>query len=379
MIQRLRKLQKSKWIRDFVSESHIDLSNFVYPIFVGEHSIASSKNSFEVFKVSELSKILDKVQNAGVSVVALFPVCPKNLKDHFASYAYNSNNELCKAIKFIKSSYPSIGVMSDIALDPYTIHGHDGILKNDYVDNDETLKYCAKQALTVMEAGSDIIAPSHMMDNKVASLRCLSNDIIIGSYSAKYCSSFYAPFRNTLNNLHPLDKSTYQSDPRNSNQAIISIENDIKQGADFIIIKPSMLYLDIMYRAKVEFNVPIVSATQTTRSGYANSDIELTDTSESFGLPATADLMFAIISNEELEKLGQLMVKQLKNRYNDPSVNKRFMIGVDRGKMKLYDVEDSQQVGITDSGQEELTTPVFDNTRTGVTMFGVRKRQELNF
>jgi len=113
----------------------------------------------------------------------------------------------------------------------------------------------------------------------------------------------------------------------------------------------------------VEFDLPIVSATQTTRGGYANSDVELTDTSESFGLPATADLMFALISTEELEKMGQLMVKQLKNRYNDPGVNKRFMIGVDRGKMKLYDLEQSAQQGITDSGQDDL--PVFDNTTIG--------------
>jgi replicative DNA helicase len=214
--------------------------------------------------------------------------------------------------------------------------------------------------------------PKSMFEQRLAKIKSKTEGrLIIKEYPT--AGAHVGHFKALLNELAL--KRNFSPDIIYIDYLNISASSRIRQGGSVNSYTYIKSIAEELRGLAVEFNVPIVSATQTTRSGYANSDVELTDTSESFGLPATADLMFAIISTEELEKLGQLMVKQLKNRYNDPGVNKRFMIGVDRGKMKLYDVEDSEQVGITDSGQEELTVPVFDNTSFG---FG-RKRGDLQF
>lgn len=256
---RFRRLRKEQWIRDLVCESSISSYDFIYPIFISEEITDQKPYTFKVYRTIDLPAILDKVSEMKIPVIALFHVCNKNLKDEIGSYAYNSKNEIYKAIKFIKKYYPDIGIMSDVALDPYTIHGHDGIIKDNYIDNDESIKYLCRQASLLIEAGSDIIAPSNMMDFRVKSLRELDQNIIIASYGAKYASSFYGPFRNTLGGSNVIDKSSYQIDIRNSNQAISEIENDIKQGADLIIVKPGMPYLDIIQRASHEFRTPIIA------------------------------------------------------------------------------------------------------------------------
>jgi porphobilinogen synthase len=216
------------------------------------------------YTVDKLHIIVKKAVRLKIPMVALFPYTPKFKKNSLGAEALNENNLVCRSIKLIKKNYPEIGIMCDVALDPYTSHGHDGLLVNGRIDNDKTLEILTKQSLLQAEMGCDVIAPSDMMDGRIGVIRKALDkkkfkDVIILSYAAKYASNFYGPFRDAVGSKSRLksDKKTYQMDYRNSNEAFREIGLDIKEGADIVMVKPGMPYLDIISNVKNKFKIPI--------------------------------------------------------------------------------------------------------------------------
>ena len=267
---RLRRLRKSKWIRDLVSESNISYNDLILPIFIrdGRNKIEKIKTMPGVkrYSIDKLPVILKQVQKYKIPMVALFPYTPDNKKDQNGSEALNPENLVCKSLRFIKKNYPDIGLMSDVALDPYTSHGHDGVIIKNKIDNDQTIKVLVKQAILQARMGCDVIAPSDMMDGRIGVIRKALDkkkfhDVSILSYAVKYASSYYGPFRNAVGSKSKLkkDKKTYQMDYRNITESFRETGLDIKEGADMIMIKPGMMYLDIINRLKKNFNVPILA------------------------------------------------------------------------------------------------------------------------
>ena len=265
---RSRRLRMKPFIRNLVSESSISCNDLIWPVFLveGENQNQKIKSMPFVYRYS-IDKLINELEilvKHGLQAIALFPQIEKDLKDEKGTNSFDQNNLVCRAIKKIKSSYPDLGIIADIALDPYTIHGHDGIIKNNKIMNDETIAVLKKQALVYSEAGCDILAPSDMMDGRVGAIRQEleqngMQDTVIMSYAAKYASSFYGPFRDAIKaqKLDELkDKKTYQMNTTNSDEAMHEIALDIQEGADIVIIKPGMPYLDIIYRAKEEFKIP---------------------------------------------------------------------------------------------------------------------------
>ena len=265
---RMRRLRMKPFIRNLVSESSISCNDLIWPVFLveGENQNQKIKSMPFVYRYS-IDKLINELEilvKYGLQAIALFPQIEKDLKDEKGTNSFDQNNLVCRAIKKIKSSYPDLGIIADIALDPYTIHGHDGIIKNNKIMNDETIAVLKKQALVYSEAGCDILAPSDMMDGRVGAIREEleqngMQDTVIMSYAAKYASSFYGPFRDAIKaqKLDELeDKKTYQMNTTNSDEAMHEIALDIQEGADIVIIKPGMPYLDIIYRAKEEFKIP---------------------------------------------------------------------------------------------------------------------------
>tara|TARA_B100001559_G_scaffold225017_1_gene188970 strand:- start:372 stop:1370 length:999 start_codon:yes stop_codon:yes gene_type:complete len=267
---RLRRLRKSKWIRDLVSENNLSHKDLILPIFVreGKNKVDSIKTmpGIKRYSIDKLPKILNEVEKYKIPMIALFPFTPDNRKDSNGNEALNPNNLVCRGLRFIKKKFPNIGVMCDVALDPYTSHGHDGIIKNNKIDNDGTLKILKKQALLYANMGCDVIAPSDMMDGRIGVIRNtleINNfkDVSILSYAVKYASNFYGPFRDAVGSKSKLkkDKKTYQMDYRNSFEIFREVGFDIKEGADMIMVKPGMVYLDIITKIKNEFQIPVLA------------------------------------------------------------------------------------------------------------------------
>tara|TARA_B100001250_G_scaffold402721_1_gene416175 strand:- start:145 stop:984 length:840 start_codon:yes stop_codon:yes gene_type:complete len=217
------------------------------------------------YSIDSLLKEVEQAVNLKIPAIALFPQIDTSLKNSEGSLALDENNLVCRSIRSIKKEFPELGIICDVALDPFTDHGHDGLLINGKIDNDKTLEKLKGQALVQAEAGCDIIAPSDMMDGRVGAIRnALDNnhyeDVLILSYAAKYSSSFYGPFRDAINstgNLGGASKSTYQMDIANSDEALREVALDIKEGADMVMVKPGMPYLDIINKIKSKFNIPI--------------------------------------------------------------------------------------------------------------------------
>ena len=266
---RLRRLRKSRWLRNLVSENNISNNDLVLPIFIreGKNKIEQIKSMPGVsrYSIDKLHTILNEVRRFKIPMVALFPYTPNNKKDAKGSEALNPNNLICRSLKVIKKKFPEIGVMCDVALDPYTSHGHDGIIIKNKIDNDETIKILVKQALLQAEMGCDIIAPSDMMDGRVGAIRKALDkkkfyDVGILSYAVKYASNFYGPFRDAVGSKSKLkkNKKTYQMDYRNKLESFREVGLDIKEGADLIMIKPGMFYLDIISNIKNKFKIPII-------------------------------------------------------------------------------------------------------------------------
>ena len=265
---RLRRVRNSPWIRRLISENNLSVNDLILPIFVrdGKNKVEPIKSMPGVnrYSVDKLNVIMKKAKKYKIPMVAIFPYTPKNKKDNFGTEALNENNLICKSLKFIKKRYSGIGVMCDVALDPYTSHGHDGILVNKKIDNDKTIKILVKQALLQAEMGCDVIAPSDMMDGRVGAIRKALDkrnfqNVSILSYAAKYASSFYGPFRDAVGSKINLksDKKTYQMDYRNSNEAFREIGLDVKEGADMVMVKPGLPYLDIIKSIKDNFKIPV--------------------------------------------------------------------------------------------------------------------------
>ena len=265
---RLRRLRKNSNIIDLVSENTLTKNDLIQPIFLKEnlngHESIESMPEVNRYGLDESLKEIQEIINCGINTIALFPVIDPDKKDDQGSEAIIDNNFISTAIKTIKNEFPDITIIADVALDPYTSHGHDGIIVDDYVDNDSTIDALVKQSLLLANAGADIIAPSDMMDGRIKFIREGLEDAnfintILLSYAAKYNSKFYGPFRNAVDsaaNLGKSSKSSYQMNVSNHDEAIHEVGMDISEGADIVMVKPAMPYLDIIYAIKKEFMIP---------------------------------------------------------------------------------------------------------------------------
>ena len=266
---RLRRNRKSSWTRKLIQENTLSSNDFILPIFlidgVNKKQHIKSMPGVYRYSVDRISQIIDKAISKGIPMVTLFPNTKKSLKNELGSEALNENNLVCRASRIIKKKYKNqIGIMCDVALDPYTSHGHDGLIKSNKILNDETIQILINQSLLQAEMGCDVLAPSDMMDGRIGKIRKAIDqnnyqDVQILSYAAKYASSFYGPFRDAVGSKSSLkgDKKTYQMDFRNSDEALREVALDIKEGADMVMVKPGMPYLDIIKSIKEEFKIPV--------------------------------------------------------------------------------------------------------------------------
>ena len=265
---RLRRNRKTEWSRRLVQEKTLSTNDLIWPIFICEgkniKKPIKSMPGVYVYSIDKIEKLIEGAITKKIPMIALFPNTPDNKKNKNGTEALNKNNIVCKSLKLIKKSFTEIGVMCDVALDPYTDHGHDGILKDNYVDNDKTIEILVKQSILQAEMGCDVIAPSDMMDGRIGEIRkALDKNGFqltqILSYAVKFASNFYGPFRDAVGSKKSLkgDKKSYQMDFRNSNEAIREVALDIYEGADFVMVKPGMPYLDIISLVKNNFKIPV--------------------------------------------------------------------------------------------------------------------------
>ncbi|WP_243368411.1 porphobilinogen synthase [Microvirga solisilvae] len=264
---RPRRNRKAEWSRRLVCENVLTANDLIWPVFVVEGASGrqpvGSMPGVERLTIPEVVKEAERAASLDIPAIALFPYTDPALRDPTGSEALNPRNLVNRAVREIKRAVPQIGIITDIALDPYTSHGHDGVMDGDRILNDETVALLAKQAVLQAEAGSDIIAPSDMMDGRVGAIREALDaagflDVQIMAYAAKYASAFYGPFRDAIGTNATLvgDKRTYQMDPANTDEALREVALDLEEGADMIMVKPGMPYLDIVQRVKEAFAVP---------------------------------------------------------------------------------------------------------------------------
>ena len=317
---RLRRNRKSEWSRRLINDTYLDKSDFILPIFVceGKNEKQEIKSMPGIFRYSidRLDEIISRTSKNQIPAVAIFPLIDNSKKNNKGTEALNKNNIVCNAIHQVKKLNNNIGVMCDVALDPYTSHGHDGLIIKDQIDNDETNKVLIKQALIQAQAGCDIIAPSDMMDGRIGLIRnALEKNKFINvqilSYAVKYASNFYSPFRDAVGTSSTLksDKKTYQMDYKNSDEALLEVKLDLDEGADFVMVKPALAYLDIIYKIKQKFNVPVFAYNVSgeyslikngIRSSLAKEDIIL-EVIYSFKR-AGANAIVSYFANEVIEK-----------------------------------------------------------------------------
>ena len=276
MICRARRLRSSQAIRDLTEENHLKASDFIYPVFIKDSikhpEEISSMPNIQRHNIDSLLVELEALHSNGLRAIALFPVIEEALKNETAEEAYNPEGLTQRTIRRLKQEFPDLLVTADIALDPYTNHGHDGLLKDGKIINDATVEILCKMALAQAEAGADIVAPSDMMDGRVGAIReaLERNDYQetqIMSYTAKYATCLYGPFRDALGSLGakpnsaevPKDKKTYQMNPHNSREALKELELDISEGADIVMVKPASWYLDIIHQFKERTNLPVAA------------------------------------------------------------------------------------------------------------------------
>lgn len=269
MYTRPRRNRKSQAIRAMVEETKLGAENLIYPVFLEDGKgikteIKSLPNNYR-WSLDLLVPEIEQCLNLGVKTFDLFPAVSEHLKDVTATYSYAEENFYLHAIRKLKETFPEIVIMSDVAMDPYSSDGHDGLVQNGKIMNDETLPILAKMAIAQAQAGVDIIGPSDMMDGRVGFIREALDengytDVSIMSYTAKYASAFYGPFRDALNSAPKSgDKKTYQMNPANKREALLEAELDYSEGADFLMVKPALCYLDIIHVLKENFNIPITA------------------------------------------------------------------------------------------------------------------------
>ena len=269
-ITRMRRNRMQTFSRRLVAENRLSTDDLIWPLFVieGENQTETIDAMPGVSRYS-IDRLLEQAHQAvelSIPAIAIFPSIDVSLKDLSGSLAQDGDNLVCRAVRALKSAFPDLGILCDVALDPFTDHGHDGVMKAEEILNDETVKILCQQAIHQANAGCDIIAPSDMMDGRVSAIRAALDDaghqnVQIMAYAAKYASSFYGPFRDAVKagaSLGKSGKATYQMDPANSDEAMHEIALDLAEGADLVIIKPGMPYLDVLARAKCEFDVPFV-------------------------------------------------------------------------------------------------------------------------
>lgn len=266
--QRPRRLRQAPWLRNLVQEHRLHVSDLIWPIFVqeGDHraSPVESMPGVERLTIDLAIQKAQEAQQLGIPAIAIFPATPSTLKTPEAEEALNPENLACRAVRAVKAEVPNIGIICDVALDPYSSHGQDGLVRNGIVVNDETVEVLCRQAVVQAEAGCDVIAPSDMMDGRVGAIRKALDSagfeqVSILAYAAKYASAFYGPFRDAVGsaaNLGSGDKKTYQMNPSNTQEALQEVALDIQEGADMVMVKPGMPYLDIVQRVKATFEVP---------------------------------------------------------------------------------------------------------------------------
>jgi porphobilinogen synthase len=264
---RMRRLRCHDWTRRLVAENALSPADFIWPVFLidgdNEREAVSSMPGVERLSVDLAVAAAKEAAALGIPVIALFPQTPLSLKTEDGREAINENNLVCRAVRAIKQAVPQIGVLCDVALDPYTSHGHDGVLRDGDVHNDATLDLLVQQSLVQAQAGCDIIAPSDMMDGRIGAIRAGleqagHHNVLLMAYAAKYASAFYGPFRDAVGSAKSLigDKRTYQMDPSNGDEALREVALDLAEGADMVMVKPGMPYLDIVRRVKERFGVP---------------------------------------------------------------------------------------------------------------------------
>ena len=268
---RLRRSRQSKWSRRLISENNLSVDDLILPIFIveGKNKKIPVKSMPGIFRytLDKLNSVVKTAIDLGIPMIALFPYTQKKLKDALGTESLNPDNLVCRACKQVKKKFKNkIGIMCDVALDPYTAHGHDGIYANGNILNDETIKILVEQSLLQASAGCDVLAPSDMMDGRIGLIRKALDrngfkNVQLLSYAVKYASNFYGPFRDAVGtkNLLKGDKKSYQMDFRNSNEAIREVALDIKEGADMVIVKPGLPYLDIIEKVKNKFKIPVVA------------------------------------------------------------------------------------------------------------------------
>lgn len=270
---RMRRVRQSSWSQNLVSENRLSVSDLIWPVFVhtGEKKSVEVESMPGVYRhsIDNLLKLVREASELGIPAIAIFPQTDPSKKTDGAEEAINPNNLVCQTVAAIKSTVPEIGIICDVALDPYTSHGQDGLVRNGVVVNDESVKMLCEQALVQARAGCDVIAPSDMMDGRVGAIRMALDqegfqNAMIMSYAAKYASAFYGPFRDAIGSKLNLNtgnilgggKQTYQMNPANTDEAIREVQLDIEEGADMVMVKPGMPYLDIVQRVKANFGVP---------------------------------------------------------------------------------------------------------------------------
>ena len=269
---RLRRLRQADWSRRLVAESQLSVNDLIWPLFIiegkNQREAVAAMPQIERLSIDLAVEAAQQAVQLGITALALFPNTPAKLRSEDGREALNPDNLVCRAIRAIKDKVPEIGILCDVALDPYTTHGHDGLLQTTKhgteIINDATVEALVAQSLNQAAAGCDIIAPSDMMDGRIGAIRqalekANHHNIMIMAYSAKYASGFYDPFRDAVGSDNRLkgDKKTYQMDSANSDEALHEIALDLREGADMVMVKPGMAYLDIVYRCKTEFQVPV--------------------------------------------------------------------------------------------------------------------------
>jgi len=265
---RLRRVRRSEWLRRLVAEHRLAADDLIWPLFVQEgksqRAPVASMPGVERLSVDLLAGAASGAFELGIPAVAVFPATDPAKKTDDAAEATNADNLVCRSVRALKKACPDLGVICDVALDPYTSHGQDGLVRNGYVVNDETIEVLCRQAVVQAQAGCDIIAPSDMMDGRVGAIRRALDEagfehVLILSYAAKYASAFYGPFRDAVGsaaNLGTGDKRTYQMNPANGDEALREVALDIAEGADLVMVKPGLPYLDIVHRVKETFGLP---------------------------------------------------------------------------------------------------------------------------
>jgi porphobilinogen synthase len=262
---RPRRNRKSDWTRRLLRENVLTVDDLIWPLFVADNTSAAivSMPGVERLSIEGAVRTAERAAKLKIPCLALFPYTDPDLRDHEGTEALNPGNLVCRTVRAVKKAVPEIGILCDVALDPYTSHGHDGLLRDGVIANDETVGILVKQALVQAEAGADIVAPSDMMDGRIGAIRSALDrasftDVSIMAYAAKYASAFYGPFRDAVGSSATLvgDKRTYQMDAANSDEALREVELDLAEGADMVMVKPGMPYLDVLRRVKDTFGMP---------------------------------------------------------------------------------------------------------------------------